>query len=95
MAYIKVVCPYCGGEDVVFNGKNSSGKQRLLCRNPECPHKTFQLEYSNNACKPGVRQQIVDMAMNGSGVRDTGRVLKVSKDTVTAVLKKLKNSQNK
>jgi transposase-like protein len=95
MVYIKVLCPYCGSDDVVKNGKNTTGKQRLLCRNPECNHKTFQLEYSNNACKPGVKQQIIDMALNGSGTRDTGRVLGVSKDTVTSVLKKQQNSPNK
>ena len=32
--------------------------------------------------------------MNRAGIRDTGRVLGVSKDTVTDVLKKRKNSQN-
>ena len=95
MLYIKVLCPNCGSDDVVRNGKNSNGKQRVLCRNKECSRKTFQLEYSYNACKPGVKQTIVDMAMNASGTRDTGRVLGVSKDTVTAVLKKQKNSPNK
>ena len=92
MVYIKVSCPQCGSDNVVLYGKNSGGKQRLLCRNKECPCKTFQLEYAYNACKPGVRQQIVDMAQNGSGTRDTGRALKVSKDTVTSVLKKRKIS---
>jgi transposase-like protein len=28
------------------------------------------------------------MTLNGSGVRDTGRVLNISKDTVCSVLKK-------
>ena len=91
MLYIKVLCPNCGSDDVVRNGKNSNGKQRVLCRNKECSRKTFQLEYTYNACKPGVKQTIVDMAMNASGTRDTGRVLGVSKDTVTSVLKKQKN----
>jgi transposase-like protein len=95
MAYTKIICPHCGSENVVLHGKNTNGKQRLLCRNAECAHKTFQLDYSNNACKPGVKQQIVDMVMNGSGTRDTGRVLGISKDTVTSVLKKLQNSQSK
>jgi transposase-like protein len=95
MVYIKVLCPYCGSDDVVLHGKNTNGKQRLLCKNEECSHKTFQLAYSHNACKPGVKQQIVDMAMNGSGTRDTGRVLGVSKDTVTSVLKKRKNSPDR
>ena len=30
------------------------------------------------------------MVMNGSGTQDTGRVLGISKDTVTAILKKQK-----
>ena len=35
------------------------------------------------------------MAMNGAGTRDTGRILGISKDTVTAVLKKQQNLQNR
>ena len=55
-----------------------------------CSHKTFQIQYAYNACVPGVREKIIDIAMNGSGVRDTGRVLGISKDTVTSILKKRK-----
>lgn len=95
MANIKVKCPYCGSEKVVYHGKNSTGKQRMLCKNPECAHKTFQLEYTNNASRPGTKEKIVAMAMNGSGTRDTGRVLGVAKDTVTAVLKKQGNLQDR
>jgi transposase-like protein len=39
------------------------------------------------ANKPGVTDKISDMAMNGSGVRDTGRVLGISITTVIAHLK--------
>ncbi len=95
MATEKVKCPYCGSEEVVLYGKNSTGKQRYLCKNKECAHKTFQLEYKNNASRPGMKEKMVEMVMNGSGTRDTGRVLKVSKDTVTAVLKKQKNLLNR
>lgn len=91
MVYEKILCPYCKSDNVVKNGKNKTGRQRMLCRNPECRHKTFQTEYSNNASRPGIKQKIIDMAMNGSGTRDTGRVLKISPNTVTAVLKKQKN----
>ena len=35
---------------------------------------------------------IVDMAMNGSGTRDTARVLGIDKDTVTRHLRKLGSS---
>ena len=95
MAEIKVKCPYCGGEGISLYGKSRSGKQRYLCRNKACSHKTFQLEYKNNACRPGTKEKIVEITMNGGGTRDTGRVLKVSPNTVTAVLKKRKISQNK
>ena len=35
-----------------------------------------------------MKRQIVDMALNGSGIRDTARVLGISKDTVVSELKK-------
>ena len=95
MAEIKVKCPYCGSEEVSLYGKSRSGKQRYLCRNKACGHKTFQLEYKNNACRPGTKEKIVEMTMNGGGTRDTGRVLKISPNTVTAVLKKRNILQNK
>ena len=96
MAVTKVKCPYCGSEEISLYGKNSTtGKQRYLCRNKACSCKTFQLEYKNNACRPGTKEKIVEMTMNGAGTRDTGRVLKISPNTVTKVLKKRENSQNK
>lgn len=70
MATVKVKCPYCGSEEVVRYGKSSIGKQRYLCQNKECSHKTFQLEYKNNASKPGMTEKIVMMVMNGSGTRE-------------------------
>lgn len=51
-----------------------------------------QINYTYKACEPGVKNKIIDMAMNGSGTRDTARVLGISKDTVTAALKKLRAS---
>ena len=91
MAWVKVHCPWCNSDDVVFNGKSASGKQKCRCKNPDCPHKVFQLDYEQKAYVPGMKQKIVDMVMNGSGTRDTARVLGVSKDTVTKTLRSLKN----
>jgi transposase-like protein len=39
-----------------------------------------------------IKQQIVDMAMNASGIRDTARVLHVSPTTVIKELKKKSRS---
>jgi insertion element IS1 protein InsB len=52
--------------------------------------KTFLLDYPYNGHLPEVKSQIVDMALNGSGIRDTARVLRVSPHTVIRELKRLR-----
>nr|WP_166805047.1 IS1-like element transposase [Nitrosococcus wardiae] len=37
---------------------------------------------------PQVKQQIIEMALNGSGIRETARVLEISPHTVLKELKK-------
>jgi len=86
-----VHCPNCGSINVVRYGKTAQRKQRYLCRNQEC-RRTFIQEYTYQGYLPKVKQQITDMAVNGSGMRDTARVLKISRNTVTQELKK--NSHN-
>jgi transposase-like protein len=46
------------------------------------------LEPAYNGRLPQVKEQIIDMALNGSGIRDTARVLKISPTTVINELKK-------
>ena len=46
------------------------------------------LSYRYKAYEPGVKTQAVEMAFNGSGIRDTARVLKINKGTVISALKK-------
>ena len=65
------------------------GKQRYRCRQClEARGRTFLLDYSYAGQSPAVKQQIVDMAMNASGIRDTARVLNISPTTVINELKK-------
>jgi transposase-like protein len=87
MAYEQVLCAYCKGSEVVKNGKSSVGIQRYLCRIPDCG-KTFQRDHRYQACAPGIKDRLVDMALNGSGIRDTARVLCVSVGTVLTTIKK-------
>ena len=87
-----VKCPGCQGIRVVKHGKTPEGKQRYRCWNPVCPTMTFILEYSYNAHVPGVKDKIVEMALNGSGIRDTSRVLGISPTTVIETLKKKKKT---
>ena len=88
MAYVEVCCPVCNHDEVVKRGKTEDGKQRYECRRSECPNRTFILTYEYKAYLPSVKKQIVDMALNGSGIRDTSRVLGVSQNTVISELKK-------
>ena len=63
-------------------------KKRYSCRNNECPRSTFISDYSYQAYQVGVKRKIIDMTLNGSGVRDIARVLKISPTTVIEELKK-------
>ena len=80
-----ILCPQCNGSDLTKNGHSENGTQRWRCN---LCGKSFQLDYRYNARKPGVKESIVEMTLNGSGVRDIGRVLKISMGTVTSELKK-------
>jgi transposase-like protein len=87
MVLTPVKCMICDSKNIVKNGTQSNGKQRLKCK--DCG-KTFQSEYENNGAKIETKFLIIKMALNGSGVRDTARVLEISPNTVLDVLKKLK-----
>ena len=87
MVLVPITCLPCGSIDVIRHGQTSNEKQRFLCRNEGCG-KTFIQGYSAKGRLPESKQRIVDMAINGSGIRDTARVLGVSTDTVINELKK-------
>lgn len=81
-------CPECESTDVVKHGRSAAGKQRYGCRNQNCSRRSLILNFSYRGRRSEVKQQISDMAMNGSGIREPARVLKVSPTTVIATLKK-------
>ena len=88
MATMKIKCIHCGSEEVVKVGKQKNGTPRCKCQKYQ---KTFQTEYVNKGALPETKKMIIKMAVNGSGIRDTARVLGISKDTVMKHLKKRKN----
>ena len=77
------------------SGRNAHGTQRYRCQNPVCETKTFMLEYRYRAYEPGIKEQAVEMAINGSGIRDTARVLHINKNTVISTLKKKQTALSK
>lgn len=88
-------CPYCQGVDIVKNGKTPQQKQRYQCREEPCSGRTFILNYAYPGQSRKVKDVIVNMALNGSGIRDTARVLQVSTSTVIKELKKRVRNCNK
>ena len=88
MVTIPVQCPHCHSTAVIKAGKQATGAQRYQCQNGQCARRIFLLQYQDRGWVPEVRRQVVDMALNGSGIRDTARVLRISPTTVIAVLKK-------
>ena len=88
MVSVPVQCPYCQSTAVIKAGKQANGAQRYQCQNEQCGRRIFLLQYQDRGRALEVRRQVVDMAINGSGIRDTARVLRISPTTVIAVLKK-------
>lgn len=86
---IPVACPHCSDTKLVVKfGSTSKGKQRYCCQNKECSKSTFILEHERKGFLPAIKKKIIEMTLNGSGVRDIARVLGISTDTVTKEIKK-------
>src|SRR5207302_9399244 len=88
MAFVQVQCPDCHRTDVVQYGKQANGTQRYRCNNRDGSRTIFLLQYQDKGRLPAVQQQMVDMTLHGSGVRDIVRVLRGSSATVIDVRKK-------
>jgi transposase-like protein len=84
-----IECQHCGSKNLIKQGKTSNGTQKWQCSSCK---KHFRLAYRYRAWQAGTKEKIIEMTLNSSGVRDIGRVLKISKDTACSVLKK--NGQN-
>jgi transposase-like protein len=88
MAEAVVQYPHCQSEAVVRYGKTSNGKERFRCQQSEQCGRTFLRSYAYPGCLPTVKQQMMEMTLNGSGIRDIARVLPVGVNTVLRELKK-------
>jgi transposase-like protein len=88
VAVAAVRCPECGSDEVVRYGRQPTGEQRYRCNNRHCARRIFLLQYHNTGWAPEVKQRRVEMALNGSGIRDPARVLGVSPTTVMTTRKK-------
>jgi len=86
--FVNITCPHCNCKDVCKNGHRKNGTQRWRCNNKSNCGRSFQIDYTYNAHKLGVKEQILEQTLNSSGVRDVARNLHIAKGTVIADLKK-------
>ena len=90
---VTVRCPHCQSSEVVRHGKSSNGKERFRCLEAECPYQTFSLNLAYPGRNREAKQQITEITLNGSGVRDIARVLHISTSTGIQKLKKTRLPQ--
>ena len=95
MVSVPVQCPYCQRTEVIKAGKQANGAQRYQCQNGRCERRIFLLQYRDRGRAPEIRRQVIDMAINGSSIRDTARVLRISPTTVIAILKKSRHTSTR
>jgi insertion element IS1 protein InsB len=84
MCYEEIACPRCSSRNIVKNGTTANQKQRYRCK--AC-RRQFITDYTYRGCKPSVRQLVLPMTMNASGIRDIARVLQISPNTVLSLIK--------
>ena len=95
MVSIPVRCPHCQSTEVIKAGKQANGTQRYQCQNGQCARQIFLRQYQDRGRVPEIRRQVVEMAINGSGIRDTARVLRISPTTVIAIVKKSRRASTR
>jgi transposase-like protein len=85
MITIKLQCRHCQSDNIVRNGFSPNGKQKYLCRDCRCQSRDNP---SSNAYTAEQRQQILRAYEERSSLRGLSRTFGVSRNTVTAWIKK-------
>lgn len=67
MAKVDVKCPFCAQTASVKSMVGSAGHQHYRC---QACCRSFQVDYEYRACQPGMKGQVVDLAMYNAGIRN-------------------------
>jgi IS1 family transposase/transposase-like protein len=84
VCYEEITCPSCASRHVKKNGTTANKKQKYRC---QACLRQFITSYTYQGCVKFVRDLIVPMTLNSSGVRDIARVLRVSPNTVLKTIR--------
>jgi IS1 family transposase/transposase-like protein len=75
------ICSICYSSKIVKNGKTKTKKQQYFCKN--C-NKRFLDFYTYQAYRFGIDNDIIALTNEGTGIRSTARLLKISPTTLLA-----------
>ncbi len=84
MCYEEIACPRCSSRNIKKNGTTANRKQKYQCK--DC-RRQFITTYTYRGWMPVLRNLIVPMTMNSSGIRDIARVLSMSTQTVLKTIR--------
>ena len=71
---LEPICrPIFHNPEVIKSGKSNEGKQRYRYRHRDCSRASFIFDYTDRGHVPEVKDQVSELAMNGSGIGDTAR----------------------
>jgi transposase-like protein len=84
MVAVPVQCPPCQSTAVIKAGKQANRTQRYPWQNGRCARRLCLLQYQDRGRVPEIHRHVVDRAINGSSIRDTARVWRISPTTVLA-----------
>lgn len=73
---------------MIKHGITAQGQQRDRCKHPSGPDQTFLVDASHDGRVPEIKQPMLEMTLNGRGIRDLARVLHSSPTSVIEALKK-------
>lgn len=75
------ICPRCYSSKIVKNGKTKTKIQQYFCKN--C-NKRFLDFYTYQAYQYGINNDIIALTKEGTSIRSTARLLKISPTTLLA-----------
>lgn len=84
MCFEEIACPRCSSRNIEKNGTTANRKQKYRCK--DC-RRQFITHYTYRGHQNFIRDLIIPMTMNSSGIRDIARVLSISTNTVLKTIR--------
>ena len=79
-----LTCPRCASRHIKKNGISPQQKQKYRCQ--ACARQ-FITDYTYRGCQGAIPTQVVSLTLNGAGVRDSQRILQISRGKVLKSLR--------